>query len=177
MNNPEYILTDEMATVVTAVKTALSIAVLNYQFGYVMELNETLKQYEADPSKFDKKFPLVWLAEPYSIIRGQKNIYGIADVDLFIINTTNKEWKATERMDNNYKPVIFPIYRQLLQEIVNSPVFDKISQADMQHSITKGYYWGEAQQSVLNDAVDCLKIGSLKLRINNNQNCTPFKSF
>lgn len=177
MNDSEYILTDEMETIVAAVKTALGISVLNYQYGYIEELNETLKQYEADPVKFEQKFPLVWLAEPFDTERGDKEVYGESNPDIFIINTTTKTWKAKERMDNNYKPILYPIYRSLLDQLVLSVVFNHVSVDSIPHKVTKGYYWGEAQKSVLNDTVDCLKIKFPKIRIHNKQECSPINSF
>lgn len=177
MNNPEYILTDEMETIVASVKTALGLSVLNYQYGYIEELNETLKQMEADPQKFNLKFPLVWLAEPFDTVRGDKEVYGEANPDIFIINTTTKTWKAKERMEYNYKPILYPIYRNMLIQFVLSTVFNNVSVDAIPHKVTKGYYWGEAQKTVLNDAVDCLKISGLKLRIHNKQDCTPINSF
>lgn len=178
MNDPEFILTDEMETVVAAVKTELKLSALNYQYGYIEELNETLQQYEKDPSKFDKKFPLVWLAEPYTINRGEPGVYATTDpLEIFIINSTEKTWKAKERMTNNYKPILLPIYRELLKQLFLSLAFTCQSPEHIPHRITKGYYWGEAQKAVINDAVDCLKLSGLKLRIDDKQNCTPNKSF
>lgn len=173
MNNPEYILTDELETIVTAVKTALGISVLNYQYGYLPELNETLKQMEGDPAKFAGKFPLVWLAEPYEIARNTTGIYGIANPDIFIFMATDKTYKAKDRMNNVYKPVLYPVYRELLNQIVLSPVFQHPLVSDIKHTVRKGYYWDE-QRQVFNDAVDCLKISGLSLRINDKQNCTFF---
>ena len=172
MNSPQYILTDEMEAAVLTAKTALGFSVLNYQYGYVEELNETLKQYEADPAKYDKKFPLVWLAEPFTTEHGIEGIYGISTIDIFIINKTEKTYKAKERMENNYKPILYPIANELLKQFTVNPVFSHISVAKIQYRTTKGYYWGEGQQAILNDTVDCLKLGSLRLRINDNQNCT-----
>lgn len=176
MNNPEYILTDELETIVTVVKIGLSLSALNYQYGTVEELNETLQQLENDRDMYEGKFPLVWLPEPYTTDRGIVGIYGEANTDLFIINATEKTWKAPDRMTNNYKTVILPVYRRLLAEIVLSPVFDNNSVDTLKHSVTKGYYWDE-QKKIFNDAVDCLKISGLKLRINDKQDCTPTKSF
>jgi len=186
MNDPEYILTAEMATVVAAVKTALQQKnilagqpagwpVLGYEYGYVEELNETLKQYEKDPDKFDKKFPLIWLAEPYDTTRSEDGIYGVADPDIFIFTGTDKTWKAKDRMINTYLPVLFHIYRELLNQLVISTVFQHITVESIKHKVRKGYYWDE-QQKVFNDAVDCLKISGTALRIHNNY-CTPSKSF
>lgn len=173
MNNPEYILTDEMAVIIEAVKTALAIPVLNYQYGYIQELDETLQQWEKDPAKFSLKFPLVWLAEPFIITRsGNSGLYGTTKADLFLINNTDKVWKASERMEYNYKPILYPIYRELLNQIAISEVLSNTGITDTPHTITKGYYWGENQKSVLMDAVDCLKVGSTELLIKNNY-CTP----
>lgn len=188
MNNPEYILTDEMAVIVTAVQAALQQAnidagqpagwpVLNYQYDYIERLNETLQQYEADPVKYAEKFPLVWLAEPYDTDRRTPGIYGTVNPRIYFINSTDKNWKAQQRMDFNYKPILLPIYREWLRQIIISPVFSHQSEESIPHKVTKGYYWGVAQQSVLNDAVDCLMVSLPALRINNNSNCTTFKNF
>lgn len=171
MDAPEYILTDEIETIVAAAKTALGLSVLNYQYGFIQELNQTLKEMEASPAAYASKFPLVYLAEPFTIVRGQESVFGVAKPDLFIINTTTKEWKAKQRMDNNYKPILLPIYREILKQIVKSPVFQHLSSEKIPHTLTKGYYWGENQQTVLNDAVDCLKIGGLELPITHKSNC------
>lgn len=177
MNDPEYILTDELETIVAAVKTALGLSVLDYQYGFIEELNETLKQMDANPTGSVSKFPLVYLAEPFTTDHGEVGIYGSVDADIFIINTTTKDWKAKERMTNNYKPILYPIRRELLNQIALSPVFENANVENIKHKTTKGYYWGEAQKSVLNDAVDCLKLSGVKLRIHDKQNCTPQNSF
>lgn len=186
MNDPEYILTEEMATVVTAVKAALQAKnvlagqpagwpVLNYQYGYVEELNSTLKAYEKDPANFDKKFPLIWLAEPYDIARGEEGIFGTAEAEIFIFTGTDKNYKASERMANTYNPVLFPIYRELLNQVVISTVFQHTTVESIKHKVRKGYYW-DTEQKIFNDAIDCLKISGIGLRIHNNY-CTPTKSF
>lgn len=185
-NDPEYILTEEMATVALAVQAALQAKnvaagnpagwpVLNYQYGHVEELNETLKQYEKDPARYNLKFPLIWLAEPYEISIGEDGIYGIADPDIFIFNGTEKTWKAADRMTNNYTPILLPIYRELKKQIVISTVFNHTTVESIRHRVRKGYYWDE-QQKIFNDAVDCLKISGTALRIHNKY-CTPTKSF
>jgi len=187
MNDPEYILTDELETVVTAVKAALQLkntlagqpagwSVLDYQYGYTEELNETLKQYALDPEKYDKKFPLVWLAEPFEIERKDEGIYGTAAADIFIFNGTDKTWKAKDRMANNYIPVLYPIYRELLKQFVLSTVFSHTTIESIKHRIRKGYYWDD-QQKIFIDAVDCLKVSIQALGIHNKQDCTPTKSF
>lgn len=190
MNNPEYILLDELGTkdangVLTAgilyqVKQSLGIPVLNYQYGDLYELNETLQQWAASPDDdfSGKRFPLVWLKQPYSILRGDKGIYGrLADGVILIINSTNKDWKAKEREDNNFKPVLRPIYGELMNQIVVSPVFDEPLVESIPHVVSDVYFWDEQKQYFFNDAVDYLCISGLRLRISHNQNCSPISNF
>lgn len=174
----EYILTDELQTVTTAVKTELDIPVLNYQYGYVEELNETLKQWEASTTQSPLKFPLVWLAEPFTVNHSDKEVPGgEADFELFIINKSSKEWKASQRMTNNFKPVIYPIYESLLNQIALSPVFNVTAKDFIKHKYTNRYYFGENNKSVLNDVVDCMRLSISKLPLTV-KNCNTFlKSF
>jgi hypothetical protein len=178
MNNPEYILTDEMATIVENTRVALGLPVLNYEYDYVEKLNEKLKQMEASPASYQGKFPLVWLAEPFTINRGISGIFGKTKLDLFIFNSTEKTISAEDRMTNNYKPILLPIYRELMKQINLSVVFTTGAVELITHSLTKGYYWDDARgKSVLNDAVDCLKIGGAELSINDKENCSPISNF
>jgi len=176
MSSNEYILTDEMETVVTAVKADLQLPVLNYQYGYVEELIQTLKQMEASPGQFDSKYPLVWVAEPYIMDRTDPSVYGIAECDVFIINTSQKDWKAKERMQYNFKPVIIPIYLSILQQIPANPAFSHTDGMVPKHRTVNRYYFSEQGKTILTDVVDCRKISGLKLRIAFKPDCKPFSN-
>lgn len=176
MNNPEYIVVDEIGAVVEAVKSSLELDVLNYQYGYVEELDETLQQWGQNPDFASKKFPLVWVMQPFTINRGKAGIYGsVEGMRIFIMNATSKTDKATRRMEENFKQVLYPIYRELLNQLDVSVAF--VDSLNRKHKTTDRYYWGESQKSVLADPVDCLEISNLELEIHNNQNCKTFKSF
>lgn len=194
MDSPEFILVDVFGTknaddqlisgILYEVKEALNLDVLNYQYGYVTELNETLKQWSDTKTFSELKFPLVWLAQPFTISRGKLGFYGsVDDLRIFIINETTPDLKATQRMEGNYKTVIYPIYRELMNQLAIHPAFSNPTSGIMttpqtfQHNFTDRYYWGEAQQSVLNDVVDCSEISGLKIDIHHNHNCIPFKNF
>lgn len=186
MNNPEYIVVDEFATVVAAVRQALLLgpdpdrfSVLNYQYGYITELNETLTQWSKTPQTAHDKYPLVWLEEPFTITRGRNPaIYGsINSVRVFIIQSSTKDLKAARRMTDKFKPVIYPIYRELLTQLDLSLPFSMTAAAKaverFEHDFTNRYWWGDAQQAHLNDVVDCSIVTFRNLTVNNNLNCTP----
>ena len=179
MNQPEYIIVDEFRELVASMSVALTDNdsttfpnPINYQHGYITELNETLMQYEKDPQRYDTKFPLVWLAQPFTVTRGEVGYYGkVNDLRLFIINSSDKNWKADEREDSNFNPKLRPIYRELIDQLKEWPAFDMGKMGDPVHKVIDRYYWGESQQSVLNDIVDCMEISGMEFKVKNNSNC------
>src|SRR5205809_5762935 len=81
------------------VKDALGLPVLNYQFGYFDELTETLSQYSMTEQFSAKKFPLIWVEQPFTIDRENVNVFGeTIDLRLFIIHETDKTYKADKRL-------------------------------------------------------------------------------
>lgn len=180
MNNPEYIIVDEFRALVASVSDALSANdattfpnPVNFQHGYVTELNETLMQYEKDPNRYNLKFPLIWIAQPFTVVRGEIGFYGnVNDIKLFIINSADKNWKSDERESENFNPILRPIYRELLKQLTGWTPFDMGKLGEPAHKVTDRYYWGEAQQSVLNDIVDCMEISELTFKVKNNSNCS-----
>nr|MBA3971805.1 hypothetical protein [Bacteroidota bacterium] len=76
MNDPEYILVDEMDTLVASVKAELSLPVLNYQYGYLRELQETLIEYSKTIQYSALKYPLVWLVQPFTVDRTNGDYFG-----------------------------------------------------------------------------------------------------
>jgi len=180
MNDPEYILVDEFGTkdendilvggVLKQVQKNLGIPSLNYQYGTIEELNETLAQWGKDPDFAQRKFPLVWLVQPFTLARGYTAVFARVKggLRLFIIVGTDDTLKAKDRMAEKFKPLIYPILRQLLVELNNHPA--------IQLEFNRGFeatdrYWFSDQQKEINDKVDCLEITGLQIGINNNQNC------
>ena len=167
MNNPPYILVDELATIVTAVKTALALPVLNYQYGYFTELNETLNEYSKTATYKALKFPLVWLAQPFTLRMDSPGYYSKVKVDIFIFNRTDKNLKAEDRMANNFKPTINPITRELLSQIAKSHVFNETVVGKIIHEETDRYFWDEVSK-VFTDIVDWKILKGIELTIKNN---------
>jgi hypothetical protein len=172
-----YVLVDEMGTkdaatdlltggVLYAVKQALGLSVLNYQYGYVTELNETLNEYSKTPAFKALKFPLVWLAQPFTITHGDYNCFGKAKVDVFIFNRTDANLKAADRMTNNFKPVIYPIYEQLIEQISEHAAFMEQDNEAIKHETTDRYFW-DGINPTITDVVDWMYIKGLEITIRN----------
>lgn len=178
MNNPEYILVDEIGAVVSATSAYLNAAgvlagPINYQYGYVTELKETLQQYSKVTAFANLKFPLVWLVQPYTIQKGVPGYFGKTSLRVFIIQETEATLKATERMNQTFKPVIYPIYREFIKKLeATTNIFTGDEYTGFSHNVTDRYYWGKEQKDILFDVFDCMEINNLKIRISDNQNCS-----
>lgn len=179
MNKPEYIVVDEMGAVVDAVRVNPDLAllgmVLNYQYGYVKELNEILTQWAETSEHSPKKFPLIWLEQPFNIVRGESAAYygRIELMRIFIMMQTDGNYKAADRMANIYKTTLYPIYRELLRQLTLTTAFSTNVLEKIRHTVQDRYFWGEGQASVLDDKVDCMILTIRDLQIQNNFNCTP----
>jgi len=175
MNAPEYIIVDEVGTIATSVKTELTLPVLNYQYGYVDELNEMLTQWAKDPASVSLKFPILWLEQPFTVVRTKpgETIYGTVDIRLFIIMQTDQNYKAAQRVTLVYKPIIWPIYRSLMKQIDLSLAFTTQSKDQIPHTFSDRYYWGADTEKIFGDKVDCSIVSIFGIPISNNANCIP----
>lgn len=174
MNNPEYILVDVFEAIASAIAAKL-VSNINYQYGYIRELDQTINQMQAaDESKSLAAYPILWLMQPFVIQRGIAGAFGrVSDLRLFIINKTDPNWKAKDRMTNNYKPILYPIYRELINQLANTPEISYKPVETRDHSFSDIYYWGSSQESVLTNPVDVIEVSNLEIDINNNINCIP----
>jgi hypothetical protein len=177
-NEPEYILVDVLKEVVAAVREVLQLPVLNYQYGYVTELNTMLQQYAASTPEYQaQRFPLVWVRQPFAIKRAWEGFYGtIDDLGIFIMQESEATLTAEERMNKTFKPVIYPIYRELMRQLNLHPAI-VYSLSGRRHTFIDRYWWGEIQEAVISDIVDCSELSQVEIQLHNNPNSTTFKSF
>ena len=174
MNAPEYIVVDELKTVSTETQTALSLTNLNYQYGYMKELNETLQEWDKNVEDRPKRFPLIWAEQPFNIIKGESGAYWgrIELLRVFFMVHTEINLKAEDRMTQKYKQVLYPIVREWLTQLDYSLAFHTEGVQKLRHIQQDVYYWGN-QENVLTNPVDCVILTIRDLLIANNPNCTP----
>jgi hypothetical protein len=166
MNEPEYILIDALEDVVSRIKTALNLPVLDFKYGYLAELKTYLQQLSKDDPI--KKYPLVWVRYPFSITHDSTFFGATNDLTMFIIAESNTDRTAKRRMTEIFKPIIYPIYRRLMIELNETTGISY--DVNRKHTTIDRFYWGSAQQSEIDDVIDCMEISNIDLTINNNLN-------
>lgn len=153
------------------------ITTLNYQYGHIEELLQTLKEYDKVPNQADKRFPLVWLVTDFPEEHGQTiGVYAEVSLNIVIMHQSKAEYKSTERLQNVFKPVLYPIYYQLMKYLAKHPAINVSGETMIPHRKTDRFYWGTKKmgssgQTVLNDYVDAIDIQNLKLKINYKSGC------
>lgn len=183
MNNPEYILEDVMGGLVAKASAALLSdgiisSAINYQYSYFDELKTTLAQSSVVQSYATLKYPLVWLVPDDGINRKTGDYFGDVNPSLYIINDSNPAWTYAERMTYNVKPILLPIYRELIRQILaTSHIFEGMMNKNLPHKVIKRPYWGPEQQDKIDDVFDCIRIDGLQLKIANNPNCSISTKF
>jgi len=148
-----------------------NIQVPYYFFDTVSKFKETILSMDKTDSKFNK-YPLVFLELPFqeNYTVDRPVIYE-ASINLYILNRTSLEINATRRYDDVFKPVLYPIFEQFINQLrlSNSFAFDDMRKT-LSFNKTDVMYWGEGSKNLGNDIVDCIEISNLKLKVI--KNCT-----
>lgn len=157
-----------------AANTDLSLAPF-YMYGHRREISNRLLEKDKDEVYMYQKYPLIALrmdiAETIS-----NGVYSYS-LNLAILNFTDKNWNAEERMTNIFKPVLYPLYERFMSELQNSGLFMWTGNQDYpEHTKIDRPFWGTDSQegnvkNIFNDPIDAIEIIGLKLNSTRKSNC------
>ncbi len=149
--------------------TESNIIGINYQFGHLKEIIATMKEWEGSPNYRYQKYPLIALMLDFPEQMGVKG-GNLGDVTLQIViaYATDPNYKAAERYERNFKPILLPIYYELLEQINANGAFTVQSAKTIQHTKYDRPYWGvgglsDTHGNVFNDYIDAIEIANMKL--------------
>jgi hypothetical protein len=103
-----------------------------FEFGPLSEVSKTVYNYEASTV-------VIWMIEKGEA-RGRVDLYGNTSVDVIIGAQSNSDWTMQQRMDNNYKPKLLPVYELLITELRRERKLSNPYKID--HKKYNLYYWG-----------------------------------
>lgn len=171
MNETVYIV-EEMAAVIAKVNTALTAASFGttpiyYMYGHPMEINNRLVELSNSPTEANKKFPLVILFTDITIDRSLVGFYGSTQLRMLIANFTLPEYISEQRTEINFKPILHPIKKELINQIERHGQFTY--ENELSYKETDMYYYGSQinNQNVFNDRIDAIELRDIKLNIKN----------
>jgi hypothetical protein len=180
-----YVVVDEMRKVVLAVSETLTpklklvdsgITAVHYEHGHPIEIIETLREKDASESfKFDK-YPLIALFQDFpEDVNVGPGVQSEVTLHLIIARATMPSYKAADRYNFNMRPVLYPIYEELLKQLYYSRAFMIKSPGQIPHKKYDRLYWGREglqatksrnEKNIFNDWIDCIEIKNLKIKVN-----------
>lgn len=145
---------------------------VRYMYGPELEIEANLidltKAKGLPNSNVANKYPLIALIQDFPEKRGDANGY-YADVTLpkiLIATLTNNTYKAPQRYELNFKPILYPIYKLFLQEMARSGKIIGNDPDSFDHTkFDRLYYGTRTAGSALNDYVDAIEINNLRITV------------
>ena len=170
MNTPIYIV-DIFTEIVGRVSTELhdSVGDVHFIYGHPLEAVNTILEMTKRSDLAKKKYPLVYLYMDFDEVHdGTIEQAFEVSLHLAIATWTKPELKAPARYTSTFKPILYPIYDELMYQIARSGYFITYSQNRISHTKTDHPYWGSSQgkANIANDFCDVIEITNLKLKVN-----------
>lgn len=162
--------------IVAKVQARLSTPVF-FDYGHYVEVTRNLTQKDASITQRDKKYPLIWMVMDFVERYGDINYdyCQLPDLQFIIAVPTTAAMTTRDRIDKNFKPVLYPIYDAFKEEILESGMFSNADPLD--HEKIDRPYWGGQDNmgngtvNLFNDFIDAIQIRRLKLNVN--EICIP----
>jgi len=149
------------------------ITQIRYSKSSFDELIETLLQEDKSDAGRLTKYPLIHLIQDVSIERGNDiGVYGSPTLNIVFIHQTQQAFKTEERDEKVFKPVLWPIYYEFLEQLKwNEWVLDTWQvTGEFRHRVIKRAFWGNRQlqgsKNILSDYVDAIEVQNLGVKIN-----------
>jgi len=180
MKGAVYVM-DEMQAAVANVASKLGTPVY-YMFGHPSEIVQNLTEMTAAPSKANLKYPLVALFTDILVDANKDGFYGDARLTLIIATMTKPEYKAAQRLANNFKPILQPIKCELVDQISRVKQWQPTGGGELRYKEIEHYYWGKdglygSDGNIFNDFIDAIELRDVMVTIKPKICSTLKKSF
>ncbi len=154
---------------------------VNYGYGLQADVTKFLNKAELAGVSEDSLYPFIWLPMNIANQRGRRwDMYSDTTFDLIICCLTKQEYTMDEREQINLFPRLYPIYEEVLNQMILSAGLDVKSKEDIKHTEIWRPYWGGNEDGIgtknlFKKEVDALHIKGIQVQVNNKK-CTVFSS-
>jgi len=140
---------------------------IQYMYGPVEEIEANLiaiaKNYGLPGGGSKPRYPLIAVFQDFPENReGTGGYYADVTLPIVLIATlTSNTYKAPQRYENSFKPVLYPIYELFLEELARSGSIIGTEQAHTKYD--RLYYGKRSLGTAVSDYVDAIELNNLKL--------------
>ena len=123
-----------------------------------------------DAAKKYEKYPLLIMFLDYEEQIGQSDKHYIseASITMVFVAPTDKNYKAQERKEKVFRPVLWPLYEQFMSYLQLSNYFDTDVKGLIPHNKTDRYFYSADEtkaQNVFAAYFDAVEITNLELKL------------
>lgn len=161
---------DDIGTVVAAMRDGGDVPY--YMYGHRLEIARALKAKDSNPEEKNAKYPLIALR--FDIPESEDGGYvQYKDINIIIVDFTNKNYSAAERFTNVIKPVLVPLYDKFMLELRNSGLFTWPNYQKLpKHQRIFRPFWGTPgeernEKYIFSDPLDAIEIVGLEINSTN----------
>lgn len=145
-----------------------NIVNVNYEPGVPKAINKKLEQWTNSETFEPKKYPLIGLIQPIDEVNG--NNIGLAEtgnIRIIICGLSQAEWDTTTRYENNFKPILYPVFDELLNQMFLSPYFLITDPNNISYTKRDWPFWDDGKDTnPFSDILDIIEINFKSLKIN-----------
>lgn len=139
---------------------------VHYEYGHYLDIQERLTVKDA-VAKMDK-YPLVCLFEDYRVTHGKVGLTGIANLKMIILYKSSNQVTRQWREDNVFRPILYPIYFELLKQLKLSGKFNIYDETKIKHDQINRPHWGDPEMYkndsyLFGDVLDGIELANLEL--------------
>lgn len=149
-----------------------------FDYGHYMEITNRLKSKEKSINAKGQTYPLIWLVMDFEqqTTTDASIDWKLPLVQIIIAATTKKDSTTPQRMEDNFQPLLLPVYDILMKAFRRSKTFFTLAPADPQHSFWLRPYWDGADNTgkggnLFDDFIDAIQIKIRDQVIKSN--CSP----
>jgi hypothetical protein len=144
---------------------------VHYLTGHYTEIKERLASKSNSITQKLDRYPLVCLFQDFVERKGlQSGYYCEATLQLMIVHHTRKEAYNEDRYNNVFRPILYPIYEDLMKQIVKCKLIIDENVSLLAHDKIDRPHWGNPAAYgnngyLLNDVLDGIEIRNLKITV------------
>lgn len=113
----------------------------------------------------NERFPLVCLVQVFEERYRSDNDYAEVLLTLLICNISDPNWVSEDRYTNNFIPILYPIYKKLLEVLQTNQYVVGYNRVTFEHTKIDDLYLPEGDANKLPEVLDGLWLRDLRLRI------------
>jgi hypothetical protein len=147
----------------------------NYIFGHPIEIANQLDFWDKNTTYKFKKFPVICLFLDYEQLIDQNDydIFFTANLWLAIVTDTDRQFTASQRLEQKFKPILQPLYELFIEALKSNINIITENNGLTPHTKIDRYYYGSEgkEQNIINSFADAIEIKNLKIKVFNSNIC------